>query len=470
MRCTQEDSMGRNLILISCSDHKKHGGYPIYNKNNSILSIFQKDDPLLKKILNVRYQIFKKIKEGKTFDSFRSGGYRKDSSYNKELNIGPDLSLNLYNNYLEGSRTETLYLEAYQRYCGRFFSAAEELSFILAEEMECHTLLVSGLYGLITLQEPIQLYTSYLGDDIIPDENKDDSELLCKIVKAKVLDLWRVGNENLMNSCLLKYIEHHNNVYGRNHKIENVIDLLSEYTYQVVFDWDELHKRFRDKSLKITPMHRVVTGMKEPEFLPDLGRFYKNFILEESQCNEPKLNEDIIKEYFSSIKKLTFKNKIEFDPYIKDIIIAKISKDLWNILDRSVQSELIQAETFYDLAFARARDKKGKADRNMHYFTAIEGALYQKYGPINVKRNNKIVKSYGSIGEYLFNFKHGDLKKQANPPLIQDLEKLNSLRKAHLYHFKDKTKHLTWDELDIVRNLILSKEGLLWKIFRDNIT
>jgi hypothetical protein len=187
--------MGINLVLISCCDHKETGGIPKYSKNESILNILSNETKV--NVLRMREKIVSKVINGHTIDLLRRQGIRRDNSYNKYLRLGPDTSLEKYLKYDEGQDTENLYLPAYQRYSyGRFFNSAGQDSFERAIDQECHTLLVSGLYGLINIKEPVQLYSSYLADDIIPEKDGDDSELLSKQVIAKVVDLWHETKKN----------------------------------------------------------------------------------------------------------------------------------------------------------------------------------------------------------------------------------------------------------------------------------
>ena len=327
--------MGKNLILISCCDHKDTGGIKIYNKRESIVNCFHDDTREL--VLSTREKCFSLIKGGKTIDLLRKQGVRRENEYNKSLQLGQDLCLESFNKYVDGQHTDSNYLPAYQRYAyGRFFGVVGSDTFEEAELNECHTLLISGLYGLITLQEPIQLYASYLADDVIPEKDGNDSDLPSKQVVSKIKDLWQKGNFNLMNKCLLEYIDHHNKKY-KDHKIDYIIDLLSESYYQNIFLWDDIfYKHLNERGVKV--LHRVVLGAREPEFLPDLGIFYKNYIIT-NNCKSPGLNEDFQRTVFNftMADRITFRNRIEPDRYIEGKLVSILSEDIWKRLENSLK-------------------------------------------------------------------------------------------------------------------------------------
>ena len=125
---------------------------------------------------------------------------------------------------------------------------------------------MSGLYGLITLEEPIQCYSCHLDDEILDLKEQ-----------KKVSDLW--FEEGLFNIVLQNFIESHDSRHAdgdNSHRIEFIVDLLSELSYQLAFDWNALSEWLKQR--EILRYHRVVHGVKEPEFLADLGRYYKNYI------------------------------------------------------------------------------------------------------------------------------------------------------------------------------------------------
>lgn len=435
--------MGHGLILISCCDHKVKGGLPEYSYEKSILP--KLTEKTRSKVLHTRQTIFRLIKIGRTEDRLRAGGKRRDLTYNAELQDGPDLSAN----FLEESTLKGFYFPAYQRYDGRFFNAVGVSSFVKALSHDCHTLLVSGLYGLITLDEPIQAYNSYLADDVLPGRDEDSSESLSRQVKAKVGDLWGKGSTNLMNQSLIDFIGHHKQTHG--HDIKFIIDLLSEYSYQMVFDWEYLHSRLT--LIGLQAFHRAPLGISEPEFLPDLGRYYKHEIIEKSWCTKPQLELSSCPLYFQDLAGLSFSRDVQPDRYIEQKLINDISAILWSRLEPSTREELIQAETLFDLAAARYRGREDeRADRNMHYFAALECELHNKIGKVPSKRDRygNIKRKYGTIGEYHHQFNlDGEFchLTTGRNKFVVNLREVKEIRNRAGHYQQDGRGGITWDEL-----------------------
>jgi len=100
--------VGKNLILISCCDHKDTGGIKIYNKRESIVNCFHDDTREL--VLSTREKCFSLIKGGKTIDLLRKQGVRRENEYNKSLQLGQDLCLESFNKYVDGQHTDSNYL------------------------------------------------------------------------------------------------------------------------------------------------------------------------------------------------------------------------------------------------------------------------------------------------------------------------------------------------------------------------
>jgi len=453
--------MGDILILISCCDHKRESDEEDsdYRYQDSIL--YNLPENTRDRVLQVRQQIFKLIIEGRTEDRLRAGGKRRSNPYNIDLKDGPDLSPHLYPNHTNNNK----YLPAFQRYAGRFFKAAgleTVKKAIYSEDTMCHTLLVSGMYGLISLTEPIQSYSSYLADDIIPHKIEDTSQLLSKHVKAKISDLWNLRDINLMNKSLIDYINYHNK--NCDHKINLILDLLSEFSYQMVFEWNYLHGWLKGQGIK--SLHRVPSGVPEPEFLPDLGRYYKFDLIEKTYSSSaPNFNDPINRPYFQDITELKFSLSVEPDKYAEKELLKKLTPKVARKLESLTLTELIQAENLYYLSQPRSSgNPEEKADRNMHYFAALECELQFIFGKIT---RSSGIRSYGTIGEYYYHLSSGELRYRlpfGYDSLMTSLDKLKNIRNA-AGHFRKRGKSgLTWRELFESRQLLIAEDGLFAKL------
>jgi len=356
--------MSRFIVLLSCSNRKNKGGEGKYHYSDSILSVLSNNTRDL--TYGQRQQIFDLINEGKIVDKLRGDGNRKDHSYNQSLKQGPDFS----QDSSEDDLSDNVYLPAYKRYDGRFFTA---VGINLFEEglfsKEYHTLITSGLYGLIPLIEPIQAYSCHLDDEIMFDVDSSLSTDEGNFIN-RISDLW--GSSGLIERIFIEYIENHNQ--NNDHKIEWIIDLLSEYSYQCVFNWTVLSKYFKKKSIKC--FHRVVRKVKEPEFLTDLGRFYKNEIVDGENIYFPSLK-IIQRDYLETINRnkgsLHFSSKVEPNRYVEESIRQKIGDLIWIKLSEKCRENLIQGEVYFQLYNSRSlKQPHEHATRIVHYFSAVE--------------------------------------------------------------------------------------------------
>jgi cytoplasmic iron level regulating protein YaaA (DUF328/UPF0246 family) len=199
----------RTLILLSCSRDKLCGGSRFDNTTrrlSSRTSLTNYSELLSRK----REQIFDLLK-GKTdrlYNEDQGGGYRDERGVNQALTHDP---------------YELAYMPAYERYDGRFFTAMRKVSpqFWSKLPKEVEILFVSGLYGLLFWDEPIQNYDCHLNDYI---EGRARRQTLG--------DLWRKLS---LTAVLCDFM---NADRKRGRPFTHVFDMLSEETYQNVFDWE----------------------------------------------------------------------------------------------------------------------------------------------------------------------------------------------------------------------------------------
>jgi len=432
--------MSSTIILISCSNHKKEGGKRIYHPGDSVIS---KDTK--KVIIDKRYEIRNLIQTGKIEDLLRGDGNRKDSGYNMRLLKGPEFTSDFNREQpLKGE-----YMPAYKRYSGRFYSAAGIDAFETgAMDKEHHTLIASGLYGLITQFEPIQAYNCHLDDEVCSDKDNLD---FAKQNIFRVSDLWR--SEHIFDLILKDFIKKHNQEYD--HKIEYIIDLLSEFSYQNMFSWDELSGFLRDNNIK--RFHRVIYNVREPEFSADLGRFYRYEVVKESGFfSSPKLGK-IKESYLDTILRsggsLSFSSKVETDKFFEGKLIKKVGHILWNKLDDLTKLDFIQGEKYFQMYDAISKkDPYEFAPRSVHFFTALEHEMHLKCG--------KGTKKQG-LGKLYIRLCSGDLKSffgndSAKKEFCKKLNKIAEIRN-NLSH----DGYIYRREFLKARDMILIPNGIL---------
>lgn len=193
---------GPVLFLIACSRQKKSGGRPSWNASDAITAHL--GESLAKKLTKRRMDIWQQIRYGTEWKWQSVPLWEHE--FNQELEKGPDV----------GGDTEGKYLPAMDRYDGRFYRAFGTKSVASLASSRHHLLIVSGLYGVLTPFEPIQLYT-------------------CP-VEPPVAQVWR-GNPitedcGVITSCIRSYCS--------KHRIERVFDLLAMDNYRGLVDWPRL--------------------------------------------------------------------------------------------------------------------------------------------------------------------------------------------------------------------------------------
>ena len=282
--------MGNILILISCSRVKSEENSEFCTIQKFIDSIKENKGKFFEKRKNIKDWIQKEWVVDK-----ESGENRKRIE-NRELIDGPDFGGNI-----QGKK----YLPAYKRYKGRFFTELDEEDWEKAKEKGYHILIVSGLYGLISFEDSIQNYDCHLTDEIIGGNYKG------KTLK----DYW---GETLTDG-LIDYI--------KEKKIDMIIDLISEETYQYSIKWKEIEE---DKELRI--LHRVFEKEAGPRFnfLYNLGRFFKYDIINKSpeevrkiKVSKPGDLHFIERNYFEGNDRIIFESKLYelgFDIVKRDIV------------------------------------------------------------------------------------------------------------------------------------------------------
>lgn len=115
-----------------------------------------------------------------------------------------------------GGHDPGMYLPAIDRYEGRFYTALGPEGKASLRRSGHHLLILSGLYGLVSMDEPIQLYTCPV-----------------EIESLKVHTTWTEANT--LTIILADYVKRNN--------IRRVFDLTARKLYRTLIDWDDLRDR-----------------------------------------------------------------------------------------------------------------------------------------------------------------------------------------------------------------------------------
>jgi len=241
-------SSSKILYIITCSNHKQKGGSAKYDKSNSLIDLL--DNRTGSYLIELRKLVLAYIKDG----SFsRAGRKLIDLPYNRGLIEGPDF----------GGKLKGTYLEARKRYIGRLYREVSEETWVNHKH---HVLILSGLYGLLSPEEPIQLYSLHTKDN------------------QTIFEIW----ENDLTKILQKYIERFS--------ISSVVDLTAENLYRKLINWN-LIKKSSDV------FHAFGEQNVGPSLLESIGGFLeeKGFSGDESELNSLFLHEDFFKTRYEKL-------------------------------------------------------------------------------------------------------------------------------------------------------------------------
>jgi len=214
------------LMVTICSLNKKAGGSSKYDETQALAS----------KLVRTRDDLLKARREA--FDLLFSGQIKWQGiplgnlKYNKELRLGKDFGENI---------EDVKYLPAIYRYDGRFYTALGRDGRDKLLRSKHHVLIMSGLYGLVTTAEPIQLYS-------MPIERG-----------SKVQEIWK--RNKVLTRVLVEY--------AQLNRIKRIFDFTARSDYRELIDWDfvanatgaEVFRRFRlpeGVGIKVLKVHDMV--------------------------------------------------------------------------------------------------------------------------------------------------------------------------------------------------------------------
>jgi hypothetical protein len=191
------------------------------------------------------------------YNEDQKGGFRDERKCNKGLLPGPDFGGN--------DPAKAIYIPAWKRYAGRFFSKLEEESpefWSLIANKPVEILFLSGLYGLLLWDELIQDYDCHFAD--YTKGRKRNS----------VEGIWKDALSDSLCELVRSYRERDGEVV--------VFDLLSELKYQELITWEKVaaagagiyHRIFRNfAGPDILPKLATVLARELPRFLGETEQF-----------------------------------------------------------------------------------------------------------------------------------------------------------------------------------------------------
>lgn len=449
--------MSDHIILLSCSNGKTRGGSAVYSIHDSIASDLPAETR--RELWSCRSAIAGRILAGLVEDRLRGDGNRRDSRYNIALQLGADMGVGLSESgpmerYTQKqseiqSEASSQYLPAYERYDGRFFAHAGLETFEKVFCEECHVLIISGLYGLLLPEEPIQAYNCHVDDEVLGGGLFSSDGDAGGEGYLRISDFWK--QRNLLDRILQEFIENHNRQHE--HSIRYVVDLLSETSYQRLFNWDDLYGWFKKNG--ISWFHRMIQGVREPGFLADLGRYFR-YDLVEKGFNPPQQGK-VVREYLHTINEsgghLEFTKEIRPDPFTANLLEKEVGASTWRHLEKGSREDLIHGELFFHLYDARSSKQPDEiAPRIVNFFSALENELHCICG-------NRAGK--GSLGAFVYHLCDSSLKN-----LWPNTKKRAAVctELARLLAIRNRMSHrgaVTREELLTARNAILKKDSLL---------
>jgi mRNA-degrading endonuclease RelE of RelBE toxin-antitoxin system len=194
------------LFVSICSMNKAKGGQSLYGSNASLCKLIA---PSLAHKLLLRRELLRQVlttPKGAPKGIEWQGVPVSELEFNRQLTAGADF----------GGKEAGCYLPALHRYEGRFFQTLGMDGQTKMRFSQHHTLFLSGLYGLVSPNEPIQLY--------------------CCPLTPLVVNQW--VQEDLLTKVLCDYTQRHS--------ILRVFDLTAVMAYRNLVDWDLLCRKGTD--------------------------------------------------------------------------------------------------------------------------------------------------------------------------------------------------------------------------------
>ncbi len=200
------------LFLTICSFRKAEEGFPYYNEDDTICAKYLPDRR--DQIISKRKEVLKTLSQGRIlFDK----ADQKYHPYNQNLVCGRDF----------GGSEEGFYLPALWRYEGRFYQSLNVRGKKAVLNSGHHFLILSGLYGIITPVDPVQLYSIPLYDD------------------DPVQRIWR--DNDFLTNVLFDYV--------RSQGIRRIFDFTGIYYYRDLINWQSFKGMVEESGIECDILH-----------------------------------------------------------------------------------------------------------------------------------------------------------------------------------------------------------------------
>ena len=243
----------KDIVILSCSAHKRSDGETIHPRKGGVSEIIV-DPEVAKRAIETRAETKDKIQKGLIDGTEFQEGNRAARPQNRDLVYGPDFG---------GKMNEPVYLPAFWRYMGRtYITSREEWEYFnkLGEDIKPSVLIISGLYGLIPVDEHIQNYDVHLTDR---DQGSEPNRM--------VRDYWNP----VVTEVLLSHFDW---IEAGGWQLGTVVDLISERSYQLDIDWDQVYPRTR-------VLHRVFEQRAGRDALANIGILVRSIIRDPSRLS-----------------------------------------------------------------------------------------------------------------------------------------------------------------------------------------
>ena len=216
------------LFLTICSFGKAEEGFPYYRDNDTICARYLPDRR--DQITSRRKEVLKILSQGKIFFDKAN---QKDHPYNQYLASGRDF----------GGSEESFYLPALWRYEGRFYENLKIRGKKAVLNSGHHFLILSGLYGIITPIDPVQLYSIplYEGDP--------------------VQRIWR--DDDFLAKVLFDYV--------RSQGIRRIFDFTGIYYYRNLINWQRFKGMVAESGIDCDVLHVFSSVGAGDNALPAFG-------------------------------------------------------------------------------------------------------------------------------------------------------------------------------------------------------
>jgi hypothetical protein len=239
------------LILIACSHNKRDGGERGYGDAVPVRWINEAN--LRQRIISKRSYIYSILKDAKLADGFERGGNRAHQPANQLLKHGVDLGGPLI------GAEDAEYLPAWKRYTGRIYVPVQPEAWerCFANRGTVRVLIMSGLYGLIEPQEPIQNYDVHLTDTHVESGSS---------VSSMWTELFTESIENYVKSAY------------RNRKV-HIFNFLCDHHYIDAVKWHKLPQ-------ECSVFHLASRTVEDVNLLPPAGMILNSFLMNPAQMEQ----------------------------------------------------------------------------------------------------------------------------------------------------------------------------------------